>query len=332
MIVVSRCPCRISLLGGGSDLDWFVKENNYGISLGYSLSKYTYTVVNLLPETSKRGILNYSSREEYTNPEEIAHPLIKTAIENSRIKNMLEVSSFGFASRGSGLGGSSSFLNAILIALDFINKQKISPYQVAKLASDIEINKLKKPIGRQDHFISALGNISSLKFHKDNSDVKEIPLNKEKLTFLEKEIQNLYLIPSFVSRSADKVLHKLKEAPNTKDDLLEIRSISEKFIYLDDKREHILQEAFNNSIKESWAIKKRMSGVMTGVLNDQYAELEKLPLNWIRLLGAGSGGYFLISSKLDNKSTEDQLNNLRMKGFFKASLSKTGVEIVHSNE
>ena len=64
MIVISRCPYRISLLGGGSDLDWFVKEKDYGICLGYSLSKYTYIVVNQLPKSSKRGVLNYSSREE----------------------------------------------------------------------------------------------------------------------------------------------------------------------------------------------------------------------------------------------------------------------------
>ena len=44
-----------------------------------------------------------------------------------------------------------------------------------------------------------------------------------------------------------------------------------------------------------------MSGVMTGILNDQYNQLNKLPLNWIRLLGAGSGGYFLISSKTWNE-------------------------------
>ena len=48
--------------------------------------------------------------------------------------------------------------------------------------------------------------------------------------------------------------------------------------------------------KASWEIKKNMTGVMSGILYDQYNELKKLPLNWIRLLGAGSGGYFLIST------------------------------------
>ena len=112
MIIISRCPYRISLLGGGSDLDWFVKENDYGICLGYSLSKYTYTVINQLSSRAKRGILNYSSREEYSKIEDIAHPLIKSALEELNFNDLVEISPFGFAARGSGLGGSSSFLLA----------------------------------------------------------------------------------------------------------------------------------------------------------------------------------------------------------------------------
>ena len=81
MICISRCPYRISLLGGGSDLDWFVEKEGYGISLGYSLSKYSYTVVNKLPKNISRGILNYSSREEYFDADEIAHPLIRSALK-----------------------------------------------------------------------------------------------------------------------------------------------------------------------------------------------------------------------------------------------------------
>ena len=41
MIVISRCPYRISLLGGGSDLDWFVDKNGYGLSYGFSIKSYT---------------------------------------------------------------------------------------------------------------------------------------------------------------------------------------------------------------------------------------------------------------------------------------------------
>ena len=71
MITVGKAPYRISLLGGGSDLDWFLNEETQGISLGYSLNKFTYSIVNVLDENSKSGILNYSVRENYTKIDSI---------------------------------------------------------------------------------------------------------------------------------------------------------------------------------------------------------------------------------------------------------------------
>ena len=46
---------RVSLLGGGSDLDWYLEKENEGFSLGYSLNKFSYTVVNQLDKNSKQG-------------------------------------------------------------------------------------------------------------------------------------------------------------------------------------------------------------------------------------------------------------------------------------
>ena len=137
------------------------------------------------------------------------------------------------------------------------------------------------------------------------------------------------MIPSYISRSADKVLHKLKDSDTAKDDLLHIRNLADNFINLKDKREHVIEECFNNCVRESWEIKQKMSGVMTGILNDQYNELNKLPLKWIRLLGAGSGGYFLISPKLDNDKIEKELRKMGIKDFFNADLSESGSEIIH---
>ena len=58
MIFVGKCPYRISLLGGGSDLDWFVDENEYGNSIGFSLDKYSYTVINKKEKGSQNGMLS----------------------------------------------------------------------------------------------------------------------------------------------------------------------------------------------------------------------------------------------------------------------------------
>ena len=89
---------------------------------------------------------------------------------------------------------------------------------------------------------------------------------------------------------------------------------------------HFLSEFFNKSMRESWLIKKSMSQIMSSSLTEQYELIDKLiPNNWIRLIGAGNGGYFLISSKIE----EDKIRNLSMKnglkGIFKAKPSDEGL-------
>ena len=71
MIVVSKCPCRISLLGGGSDLEWFVKKHGFGMSIGFSVPIFSRVAIGFR-SNNNRGLLNYSSREEYLEIESSA--------------------------------------------------------------------------------------------------------------------------------------------------------------------------------------------------------------------------------------------------------------------
>ena len=69
-----------------------------------------------------------------------------------------------------------------------------------------------------------------------------------------------------------------------------------------------------------------MSNVMTKPLFEQYEEIRKLiPNNWIRLIGAGQGGYFLISTKINEEKINELSNEECIKGIFKAVISDEGV-------
>ena len=81
MIFIGKCPYRISLLGGGSDLDWFVNEEGFGNSIGYSLDKYSYSIISKKESSSNTGMLNYSSREIYSEVSQIAHSLIRESLK-----------------------------------------------------------------------------------------------------------------------------------------------------------------------------------------------------------------------------------------------------------
>ena len=81
----------------------------------------------------------------------------------------------------------------------FIDKQEL-----AELACEIEIEKLKQPIGKQDQFVTSFGGINSYHFYK-NDKVKVEPLNISNETIYELE-DNLLLFFTGYSRQAVKIL------------------------------------------------------------------------------------------------------------------------------
>ena len=48
-------------------------------------------VVKKVAESTMKGILEYSTREEYKNPEEIVHPLVRTVLLDFKIPNFIEL-------------------------------------------------------------------------------------------------------------------------------------------------------------------------------------------------------------------------------------------------
>ena len=326
MIFIGKSPYRVSLLGGGSDLDWFVKKENFGVCLGYSLDKYSYSVLNVLPLTSKKGILEYSTKEEYQNPEEIVHPIVREVLRYFKTPNFIELKTFGFASGGSGLGGSASFLLSLISCLSNAFDLKLTKDEIIEKACYLEINKLGKSIGKQDQYLCASQGFNSYTFSNKNNSTKRNILSIQKTQTLNRLAENFYLIPSNKKRNSDSVLKIIKSNKDSTEKILEIRDIALSFLEFEDKREHKIEEFFNKSMRESWLIKKSMSEIMNSSLTEQYELINKLiPNNWIRLIGAGNGGYFLISSKID----EDKIRNLStkngLKGIFKAKPSDEGL-------
>ena len=325
MIFIGKAPYRVSLLGGGSDLDWFVRENGYGICLGFALNQYSYSVLNVLPKNAKRGILDYSTREIYSSINDIVHPIVREVLKELRILRYIELKTFGFASGGSGLGGSSSFILSLISSLTNAFEIKLTHEEIIEKACSLEINNLKKPIGKQDQYLCANSGFNSFTFF-DNNQVKKNILSIEKLNTLKRLVNDFYLIPTNKIRNTEKVLSEIKKDRKASEKILEIRSIASSFLSFDDKREYKIEEIFHNSIKESWNIKKDLSEVMTPSLIEQYELInDTIPNNWIRLIGAGGGGYFLVSSKINEAEILELRDINGIKGIFKANISDEGL-------
>lgn len=323
MINIAKCPYRISLLGGSSDLDWFVSRNKRGLTLGFSLQSYS-TIVLKFRNDNQIGILNYSSREEYEDVENITHPIIREALEYFNIKKPLELASFGDSIGGSGLGSSSSFSVALVKGLSDLNKMKLSNFEIAHIASEIEIKKLNKSIGRQDQYLCALGGVNILDFKCNGVElIKKNDLN-ELISDFSKE---LFLVNTGISRSATQPLDLIRKDINSYDSIKRILEIADRFINISDFSDKKRStDLLCNAIIESWKIKR----IMPGVMNENLFNLEKKLLNnnfhVLKLLGAGGGGYFLVKFKDEN--LDEAIIRLKNLGedFRKVTLDKEGLK------
>lgn len=80
---------------------------------------------------------------------------------------------------GTGLGSSSAFAVGLLNALYAYKGKIVSKEKLAKEACEIEIDILGEPIGKQDQYAAAYGNINYIKFNRDETvDVSPILLTE----------------------------------------------------------------------------------------------------------------------------------------------------------
>ena len=79
------------------------------------------------------------------------------------------------------MGSSGSFTNSLIKALQELENKKVSPKDLAEEACKIEINNLKRPVGKQDQYISSFGGLKNFKFNKNGNVIVENINIKKKL-------------------------------------------------------------------------------------------------------------------------------------------------------
>ena len=63
--------------------------------------------------------------------------------------------------------------------------KKISKHELAKISSDLEINGLGEPIGKQDQYASTFGGLNKIIFNKDESvEIEKLHLEEQVTSYL----------------------------------------------------------------------------------------------------------------------------------------------------
>ena len=83
-MIISKCPLRVSLVGGSTDLQSFIDKYGIGKVISFPITLYTY--ISLSKRFDNRYKIDYSSQEEVTDPN-----LIKNDIQNFNYKENLEL-------------------------------------------------------------------------------------------------------------------------------------------------------------------------------------------------------------------------------------------------
>ncbi len=295
-MIISRSPLRITLGGGGTDLPSYYEERE-GFLISAAIDKYVYITLH---ETFEKGFfLKYSKFEKCNEIDEIQHPIIREALKLLDWKKpCLELCSMADIPAGTGLGSSSSFTTALLRALHTMQGNIVSTRTLAEEACEIEMNRLKEPIGKQDQYIASYGGITCMNFHKDGYVwVDPLRISDETLYNLE---DNLILFFTGFSRSAGNILKEQndKSKAHNEDMLKNLDFVKDLGYQSKNALEKGDLDTFADIMNTHWEYKKKRSG---GMSNPQIDEWYNLALangaQGGKMIGAGGGGFLMFYVK-----------------------------------
>lgn len=323
-MIISKTPLRISFVGGGSDISQFYKRFDYGSVVSAAINSYVYVIVSKKNDFYEKYRLNYSKTESVEKVNLIKNEIIRECIKYTKIKDRLYIATIADVPSNTGLGSSSSFCVGLLNALYYYKKKKISKKKIAEIASKIEIETLKNPIGKQDHYAAAFGGFNHIKFYANNHvNVKPLPFRDGNNL-----LQNSLLVWTSKFRSASKILRRQKKnAKINSSKMIEIRNLSEKFSK-EFKNKNIDLPKIGKLIERNWELKKGLTNLTTNkVINDIHQLGLKNKVLGSKLLGAGGGGFILFLIEKKNKKKIEK--KFKEKGYriYNFLLDKNGSRI-----
>jgi len=166
--------------------------------------------------------------------------------------------------------------------------------QIAELACNVEIESLGQPIGKQDQYASSFGGFNLIHFNQDkkveiekinlvNFDIKKF-LSESILIWTEKERDASLILQDQVNRSTQNLnsLHEIQHLTTQAE--------------IQFRQNKMDCQEFREYISESWEHKKNLSPLIESEeVRSLLSQLRLKPTDGIKLLGAGGGGFVLVS-------------------------------------
>lgn len=298
-MIITQTPLRVSLAGGGTDFrEFYEQEGGFVVSMG--IDKYIFVIVR--KRFDDRIVIGYMKKEVVDHVDEIQHELVREAMKMTGVQSGIEINIMAdVPSKGTGLGSSSSLTVGLLKALYTFQGKKLSAWKLAHEACEIEIERCNQPIGIQDQFIAAYGNVRSFTFWKNGGvEVEKIRIDKKQRHELE---SNLLLFFTGKTRKSLSVLAEQKN--NICSRISELQKLCDYARQVQD----CLWEAkdfdkIGKILHGSWQIKKELAGTISNLKIDKmYQEARSAGALGGKICGAGGGGFLLLYAKPENQKS-----------------------------
>jgi D-glycero-alpha-D-manno-heptose-7-phosphate kinase len=294
-MIITRTPLRITLGGGGTDLPSYYEQFG-GLVISAAINKYIFISVNrtFTPDY----FLKYSALERVDEAADIEHPIVREVLLAHGVEPSVEIVSMADIPSGTGLGSSGAFTVGLLRAIYAIRRDHVSAGELADEACRIEIERLSRPVGKQDQYVAAFGGLKTYHFNPDGTvTVAPLPVSTETFHDLE---EHLLMFFTGYSRAADQVLEEQRSKSTAGDSSMidNLHFVKELGLRSQTALTQGDVEGFASIMHEHWEHKKKRSASMSNPMIDRWYETGRA--NGAiggKLVGAGAGGFLLFYTR-----------------------------------
>jgi len=311
-MIITRTPFRITLGGGGTDLPSYYSKYG-GFIFAAGINKYMFINLNR-PIVDDLVRVKYTKSEIVAHRDELQHDIAREAMRMMNVENALEIISMADVPAGTGLGSSSCYAVGLLNALHTMKREYVTLQEIAEEACRLEIEILKKPIGKQDQYMAAFGGLTVLEIGKDGKvNVRKADISDETIDDLNR---NMLMFYTNTSRCADEILSE--QSKGVKE---EKKNVLESMHYIKEIGYKILEAVESGNLTDvgllfdkHWRYKKRISPKMS---NPHFDEIYKIAKEndalGGKISGAGGGGFFIFYVEQNHTRFREKMKKLGLR-------------------
>jgi D-glycero-alpha-D-manno-heptose-7-phosphate kinase len=295
----AHAPLRISFVGGGTDFPHYYLEHG-GAVLSATIDRSVR--VQISPRRERRVAVR--SRDlgrmvEYPLDQDPNYDgvmdLAKAAIERVGVPCGIDVAIRSDAPPGSGLGGSSALVTAMVAGLAMLGDRSYTRQELAKLSYSIEREDLGISGGWQDQYAASYGGLNLIEFSNDGTSVLPLRAGDPTVRLLQR---NLLLCFSGTVRKdvglIDRQIELYREG--REETILGMKHLQETAYLMRDALEAGDPDALGALLRKAFESKKQMNPHITEHTGIE-AMLERAHRAGAmggKICGAGGGGYLLV--------------------------------------